>query len=615
MGVITNLSLGGVGTVNYVTDSGVESGVSQWSLYNDGASAAPVDGTGGSAAQLSLTATSSNPLRDKQSISLAKASGSAQGQGISTDFTIDLADQAKVLTVSFDYEILSGTYATGDLTVYLIQDPTGTPTVVQPAGYQVQSVVAGIASKHIATFQTSVTGTSYRLCIHAASTSTSTYALLIDNVIVGPQTVQYGAPVTDWVSFTPTGSWTTNTTYTGRWRRIGDSMQMTATAALTGAPNAVGIKFNLPSGFSIDTSKLANTDVTSGSRQILGSATVLDAGLSVRTGSVVFDTSTTLWPYSADATGDFSISNTNPITFGNGDAVSIVATFPILGWSSSVQMSNDTDTRVVAARYYASGNRTPSTTKAINYDTLVYDTHAAVTTVSGDVAGWKYTVPVAGYYRVTVNNYSSTAAVATLNVYKNGVFTATWLCSGNIANVLQTGSNTILCVAGDYLDVRTDAATTCNNVTSQVLTVDIERLSGPSAIAASETVAAAYWASANGAATSATPFNFDSREYDTHGAVTTGASWRFTAPISGLYNLGFCANASATSTSHFYVYKNGTIYKYIGWATTADIAKGYGTLRLNAGDYIDIRASGTFSYQGGALSSATANVFITRVGN
>ena len=33
---------------------------------------------------------------------------------------------------------------------------------------------------------------------------------------------------TDWVSYTPTGAYSTNTTYAGKWRRIGDTMEVNA---------------------------------------------------------------------------------------------------------------------------------------------------------------------------------------------------------------------------------------------------------------------------------------------------------------------------------------------------------------------------------------------------
>ena len=243
--------------INYILNSDASIGTTGWNAYADAAGAQPVDGTGGSPAAGLWIRSTTTPLRGSGDFNLVKTgSVSYQGQGVSYDFTIDNADLAKVLTVSFDYEVLSGTYANGDLTVYLIQDPAGTPLVIQPAGYTVLAGTVGTKLKQIATFQTDSAIKTYRLCFHIASTSTQDYSLAIDSVVVGPQVVQYGAPVTDWVSYTPTGSWTTNTTYTGKWRRVGDSIQVQAKITLSGAPNAATqLQIGIPSGLTIDTTK------------------------------------------------------------------------------------------------------------------------------------------------------------------------------------------------------------------------------------------------------------------------------------------------------------------------------------------------------------------------
>lgn len=63
-------------------------------------------------------------------------------------------------------------------------------------------------------------------------------------------------PITNWQSFTPSGTWTSNTTYSGQWRRILDTLEVRMRIDLTGAPNAVNLTLNLPSGITIDTTKL-----------------------------------------------------------------------------------------------------------------------------------------------------------------------------------------------------------------------------------------------------------------------------------------------------------------------------------------------------------------------
>jgi len=247
----------GTGGINYILNPSAEVNTTGWSTYADAAGTAPVDGSGGSP-NVTWTRSTTSPLRGVADFNFAKDAANRQGQGVSVDFTIDEADKAKVLSVTFDYEVLSGTYADADLTVYLIADPTGTPVVIQPAGYTVQAATVGTTMRQIATFQTQATGLSYRLCFHVASTSASAYTLAVDNVVVGPQSTVQGAAISDWVSYTPTFSGmggapaTTFTLTKANYRRVGDSMQIRISGRfVNNGSGGTAVTFSLPAG-SID---------------------------------------------------------------------------------------------------------------------------------------------------------------------------------------------------------------------------------------------------------------------------------------------------------------------------------------------------------------------------
>ena len=62
----------------------------------------------------------------------------------------------------------------------------------------------------------------------------------------------------EWISFTPTGGWTGgNLTYTGRYRLVGDTLEVAINIAFTGAPSgSANVTLNLPSGFTVDQSKI-----------------------------------------------------------------------------------------------------------------------------------------------------------------------------------------------------------------------------------------------------------------------------------------------------------------------------------------------------------------------
>lgn len=617
--------------INYVTNGRATSTAAGWSLYNDGANAQPVDGSGG-VATVTWTRSTTTPLRSGADFNFTTPGGSVQGQGVATDITIDLADQAKVLTVSFDYEVLSGTYATGDLTVYLIADPSGTPIVIQPAGYQIQSGTAGTKLKQIATFQTQATGQSYRVCFHVASTSASAYSLAVDNVVVGPQTVQYGAPVTDWVDYTPTGTWNTNVTYNGKWRRVGDSMEIRARVLCSGAPNAVGLGINLPSGYSIDTNKLAS---------VLAGGTPLGYGQAVDVGSasypvslLYFGSTTTLGVYDGVASGTYlvntNVSNTAPFTFGATDFVEVISVVPIQGWSSTVQMSNDTDTRVVAARYTSTSTAAvPNSPTVFDFATKAYDTHNAVTTG----ANWRFTAPVPGYYRYSVKINLQNGGVATRNdtyprvdgsAYVDSYLTLT--TASQVDSHYSEGC--VYLNAGSYLDFQnSETVNSASYITGS--TVSIERLSGPSAIAATESVTGKYENTAGTALTGnvEATLPYATKKYDSHGAFNGTV---FTAPISGVYQFSSTVSLQAVANTTNQVLAAGfrvtsipesisaqTQYVMVEWGNgvshgqVVTFTKSY---KLNAGDTVEVRALNTNSVS--LATDAGVNFFCwNRVGN
>lgn len=578
---------------------------------------APYRGTGGSP-NVTFTRSTTTPLRGIADFNFAKDAANRQGQGVSTDFTIDSADQAKVLTVTFDYEVLSGTYADGDLTVYLIADPSGTPVVIQPAGYTIQSATSGTKMREIATFQTQASGQSYRLCLHVASTSAQAYTIAIDNVSVSPQKVVYGSPVTDWVSYTPTlGGVGTATGVSFKYRRIGDSISVVGTF-VTGTPTASSFTISLP--FSIDSTKAINASpagmVIRGAASFQGSAIILRTDLST---SVVYSGG----QWTAVQLG--LTPQNGSVLFPSGETVSVEFFYPAAGLSSSVQMSNDTDTRVVS--FQASTSAATSVTSSdtlIPFATVAQDTHGA----------WNgsdtYTVPVSGTYRVSVKLATNAGAFIANNgsliyIYKNGVSNkavAEWAAgSSTTLGVLMSGSTTLTCNAGDTIKIYAVSATTVslNGLTSRNY-VSIERLSGPATIAASESVQAQYWASANGTVNATTPINFDSRAYDSHSAVTTGAAWKFTAPISGKYQLNvfLYPNGAPGSSVLVVVYKNGSIFNSFGYVQASVVGSGASSVivEMNAGEFIDIRTTANYPFFGSATrGNNPCLISISRVGN
>lgn len=141
----------------------------------------------------------------------------------------------------------------------------------------------------------------------------------------------------DWVSFTPTASWVTNTTTTGKVRVSGDTATFNVNLALAGAPTSASLTITIPAGYTIDATKMAAA--VSG---------VTPAGI----GGGAHSTTTlvqlfTAWDLTAPQQFDVfflssvstgagtSVDATHPQTFGNGDVVNLVFSAPVTGFGGN----------------------------------------------------------------------------------------------------------------------------------------------------------------------------------------------------------------------------------------------------------------------------------------
>ena len=627
----------GGGGLNYISNYDAETDTTGYATYADAAGTSPVDGTGGSA-NSTWTRSTSSPLRDDASFVFTHNSGaSRQGEGVSYDFSISAADKAKVLQISFDYIVGSGTFVAGssstdsDMTVW-IYDVTNS-TLIQPSSYKLLSNSSTIASQFNATFQTASDSTSYRLIFHVGSTSASAYTLKFDNIKVSPSTYVYGTPVTDWQSETPVftglGTVTSIEIYS---RRVGDSLQMRGNYT-TGTTTATEARISLAyRGATVTAAAIPSI-------RVAGNLFFSTASASV--GTILSEPSVgyiTLGTQNATYSG---LIKQNGSLYGSSQKFTFFCEVPIQGWSSSVQTSDQTDTRVVAAKVSFSADQTgvnPNNSAVkLNFNSITtngaFDTHGAY-----DTSAFRYNVKVPGKYQVggvvTLANTNVLNNRYILLVYKNGseVLRGEEKTPAAGTYTSLTFSGLVNTVAGDYLEVYVYGV---GNNSASTLTVigasshfNVSRLSGPSAIAASETVAARYSSTAGQSITNATTpvVDFATKTFDSHGAVTTGASWKFTAPISGKYNvrasiLWASAAFTSNSASTIYIYKNTAVYSARQFRQWAGLTTSYhmqidDDVQLSAGDYIDIRCDhGESSARSINTATGYTNVSIKRIGN
>lgn len=642
----------GAGTsgINYIANPDAESNTTGWATYANVAANIPVDGTGGSATGLTFSSSSSSPLRGTKSFLLVQDNTtSLQGKGVAYNFTINSADKANVLDVSFNFNA-SSTFVTSDGITPPLNDGTTSTNAgnsdIEVFIYDVDNssliipnpqVITAKGSNNFTyqgTFQSSSSSSNYRLILHVATTSANAtgWQFKFDNVVVGPQILLYGAPISDWTAYTPTWSagFGTVSSSVGYYRRIGDSLEILASCT-SGTVAASIATVSLPSGLTMDTGKLpAPISVIGnyGTNFLGGHSTILS---NTGTSSIL-----AYFGQSTSSSNELTAVNGNVVT-GNATTLAVHFTIPVLGWGSSVLMSNDTDTRVCSALYSTSaGNiiaNNSANTGEFACSTKIFDTHNAYNTTTAI-----FTAPISGIYRASsafqfVNDANwSINEIARLQLYKNGSQVSTlgtWTCQATASQVSSASGSALVQVnAGDTLEVRlfqNSGATAGLQTDGNNNYTNFERISGPSVIAANEVVAARYKTSSSFAIShiTYTIMDYSSKDFDTHGSVTTGGSWKFTAPINGIFRVS--ANGyfdpNSTSARELALFKNGSRVCALGGisicsGTQSASFGGSSTIQLIAGDYIDVRI-----WQNSGIALATTGdsafqwVSIEKIGN
>lgn len=612
------------GVKNYILNDGAESNTNGWATYSDAAASRPVDGTGGSA-NITWSRTTTNPLRGTGSFQLVKDAANRQGQGISYDFTIDRADRAKVLQIQFDYEIVSGTYAGGssstdsDVIAY-IYDVTNAQ-LIEPNQFKLDGAVVGVEYKGNCTFQSNSNSTSYRLILHVATTSAVAYTVNYDNFVVGPQIVTQGALVSDPVSFTATGAFTTNTTYTAVSTREGKYANLEYKLSFAGAPNAVSATLNMPTGMNIDTGTLMATT----NNFNVGEGHFFDSSATtIYTIVVRYNSTSALGLFVEQVSGanvatSSALSSTVPVTIASGDELHVKLRVPITGWGASQTLSSETDTRVVAA--IMTGDPASATVgNPIIFPTATEDTHGAWNATTG-----RYTAPFAGWYQLGGYIGSNDAAGIQFEVFVDGSFNRR--VGFTEANGEASISGLVKVNAGQLIDLRPSATLNANG--NSVFT--IAKVAGPSQIANSEFIGASVHSAGTTVGTTATVAIFGTKAYDTHGAYSTSTG-EFTAPVAAKYNVQAFMAVSGTGPSSSSanraviasVYKNGAferrlnsfIYQ-VASVAIGPVVSGSATIECIAGDKLTVtiqRNADIGSYSLDSASSGTSAMF-TKVSN
>lgn len=614
----------GAGGINYIENPIAEANTSGWATYADAAASRPVDGTGGSPT-VTWTRVTSSPLRGIGSFLFTKDAANRQGQGVSYDYTIDSADQARVLQITFDYEIASGTYSGGtpstdsDLIVYMYRT-TATGRLIEPSVIKLDGAVAGVKYSYRGEIQADSDATGYRLIIHVATTSASAYTVKMDNFIVGPSKNVAGSITTQWTAYTPTvaGLGTGSGTATGFWRRAGDSaeFQVNFIKDGSGGSGAAEVTFSIPGGLVMDATRLANsgTNLNLGVALTNGveSATVFD------THSVVYQTTTTV-----KITNDGNNLYMAGSDFRAASVTNMTFKAPIVGWGATATLGQDADTRVVGFSARAASATVSGSASSVSWSTVESDTHGGFDGVDD------YTIRVAGWYRVysqmRIDGTYAANQVASVYIRVNGSDKVQGQdrAGGSITALYPNVTYQGYFNSGDTIRIMVDSSATTPTINSgtTVSWFSITRESGPAQVAASEVVACKLRLPSNQTISgSSAALDISTVVFDTHGAADT-ANDRYRVPVSGYYRVscGVIGNAvtAAQSVSVFITVnsvsrctRNEFANSSLEICVTAD-----DVFLLNSGDLVAVTVGSvdtSWTVVGGTEADSTFS--ITRVG-
>jgi hypothetical protein len=563
---------GGVGGINYIQQTAPgnydaeSNSTTGWATYDD-AAATPVDGTGGTFGG-TFAATPSPALRGTYSF---KYTPGTAGEGASYDFTIDPADKGQPLQITLDYS-LSATITEGDYQIW-IYDVTNGGSPIQPSGYKLSGTSGTNYKTQPIEFQAASNSTSYRLLVHQAGTTSA--ELIFDSVAVGPQNIARGPPVVDPIAYTPTLTASAGTpdigngTLTGFYAREGKylvgTIKFVAGSTTTFGTAGASLRFSLPPGLSVDESAINLS--SSLYQNHVGDGGILDSGTASYPVGVAYATGANtyvnllIYDAGSSVVGDNNTVNNNaPFTWTTSDAAYFNFKVPIVSWSSSMLMSSDASTSVVAF----SGQKSAAQSGISGSTRLTYGTVSVEKGLSYASATGLVTVQVPGTYRVYGSlQFESVASgeYVELTVYKN---TSTAQCDALNYATQTTHWLDVDCVrdyvAGDTIEIKSNSnSATYDAASGSRAQFMVTRISGPTQIAASETVAARYYGSATTLTNGGTSdIVYTTKDYDTHG-IYNNSTGVITFPRAGKCDISATmataafAAGSATRVSNLYV--------------------------------------------------------------
>lgn len=389
-----------------------------------------------------------------------------------------MACSAQALSVSQSSTLYASQYANGvdgivsayvwsdNPDVYLCQESAGT-LIASSNGTSITNCKKHSGSSKYELLELPVVfgGTSNGLRVVSLTASTAASLAITGNVYVENSTVKVSknkssrSSVGPWISFTPTGAWSTNTTYTGRYRQVGENLEAQVKISLSGAPTAATLDLNLPTiagvAFTIDVTKIPSTTALV---ERFGGGSLLDVSASTfYPANIVYSTSTTLRVLHHNTSTSYAATATNattPFTFASGDEITVEYSVPVTQFSGSAEtyqkQCNGNECESVLSALVADGAGTTTVTEETPSEW--------VTGVCTNPGAGSYVCTIAGF-TVAPHCWVSTTANVTQNV--SSTSSAVTMAFANDLGVATDSSFKLFCKKQgvDYQNTRSIVGT------------------------------------------------------------------------------------------------------------------------------------------------------------
>lgn len=516
--------IGSSGTTNFVLNSDFEIDNSEWSSS---------DGT-----NVPISRITSGELAGSASLRLSKAASNESGDYVAGNITAYSGYSYRMLTLSFIYKT-SANYADDDIRVRLY-DVTNA-AYIDCADGDLKANEYGIFTGQ---FQLT-DSTSYQVRLYIVSTNATAYTVDIDDVEFGPKPIVYGAPVTDWESYTPT--FTNLGTPTGvdfSWRRVGTNIEVNGYFT-TGTVGSGQVEISLPTGIVVDTSR---------TNEVAGNATIQSSS---PIASITYIKDST---HIGIATIDPSYAGLTGTQCGSSHFSSIQFSGEVVGWSSNVQMSENAGLRDVIEIASSTSGQAINNNDTIIWDNSYKSTHGALNTSNGI-----FTAPYTGVVDIDCIITSVTVAATVGNNFGFKVVVSSpsrtiysgWDYCTNTASRIYTknASMSVDVYKGSTIQIQFSEVFPAVNLSTAYNIVNFKMRAADQTIAATESV----YVKCQSSSGQSIPHNtdtivkYETSVRDTHNAYNTSTGY-FTAPYSKFYYISSNFSwANITNLNYCYI--------------------------------------------------------------